>query len=390
MSDRGLPIIDGAPACPFVAFDDDRDGRATSPDPRHRCYAEVRPAPRALAHQEAYCLSSAFPVCPTFQDWARREAAIARGEGSGLQAEGGRDAAPAGAGPGNGSEAQPGSIQRNPRRDWAAPPPWASGPSDVEGDEDVPEVQARPPVAGGGLAGSFADRLSAGSSSRRDGAAARLHREPDRLDDIDGDGDEDDEDDEDRDEEAAPAASITGRSRSSVAHRQRGRPAERGDRRPASGLAAGPSWERPRRMDAYPTLKTRVGLPSISAPPILIGLAALVIAAVALFILPTLLGIGNPPDSGARSTATAAATAVASGTPAPPTPTPGPTQQVYLVQAGDTMSRIANRFGVPLQTLIDANRETIPNPDVLQIGQEVLIPSVAPTSLPDAGVSPSP
>lgn len=143
-------------------------------------------------------------------------------------------------------------------------------------------------------------------------------------------------------------------------------------------------------MDAYPTLKTRVGLPSISAPPILIGLAALVIAAVALFILPTLLGIGNPPDSGARSTATAAATAVASGTPAPPTPTPGPTQQVYLVQAGDTMSRIANRFGVPLQTLIDANRETIPNPDVLQIGQEVLIPSVAPTSLPDAGVSPSP
>ena len=44
-------------------------------------YAEVQPAPRALAHQEAYCLSSAFPVCPTFQDWARREAAQARSAG---------------------------------------------------------------------------------------------------------------------------------------------------------------------------------------------------------------------------------------------------------------------------------------------------------------------
>jgi len=79
MTDRGLPIVDGAPACPFVAFEDDRDARATSPDHRHRCYAEPRPAPRALAHQEAYCLSSAFPVCPTFQDWARREAARSRG-----------------------------------------------------------------------------------------------------------------------------------------------------------------------------------------------------------------------------------------------------------------------------------------------------------------------
>ena len=78
MSERGLPIADGAAACPFVAFEDDRDERATVPDHRHRCYADLRPSPRALAHQEAYCLSSSFPVCPTFQDWARRESARAR------------------------------------------------------------------------------------------------------------------------------------------------------------------------------------------------------------------------------------------------------------------------------------------------------------------------
>src|SRR5215207_7636160 len=81
MTERGLPSMDGAPACPFVAFGDDRDGRSTSPDHRHRCFAESPPAPRALAHQEAYCLSSAFPVCPVFQDWARREAAHGRGTG---------------------------------------------------------------------------------------------------------------------------------------------------------------------------------------------------------------------------------------------------------------------------------------------------------------------
>ena len=89
MTDRGLPSVDGPPACPFIAFEDERDERASSPDHRHRCYAEVEPAPRALAHQEAYCLSSAFPVCPTFQDWARREAAQARGSsvrGSGAAA----------------------------------------------------------------------------------------------------------------------------------------------------------------------------------------------------------------------------------------------------------------------------------------------------------------
>ncbi len=77
--------MDGAPACPFVAFGDDREARSTSPDHRHRCFAETPPAPRAVAHQEAYCLSSAFPVCPTFQDWARREAAHARGAGERAQ-----------------------------------------------------------------------------------------------------------------------------------------------------------------------------------------------------------------------------------------------------------------------------------------------------------------
>ena len=78
MTERGSAPVERAVACPFVAFEDDRDERSERPDHRHRCYAELRPAPRAIAHQEAYCLSASFPACPTFQDWARREAARAR------------------------------------------------------------------------------------------------------------------------------------------------------------------------------------------------------------------------------------------------------------------------------------------------------------------------
>src|ERR1700690_3983321 len=72
------PTPTGALACPFVAFEDDRDARADVPDHRHRCYAEIRPAPRAIAHQEAFCLSPGFAACPPFQDWARREAPRAK------------------------------------------------------------------------------------------------------------------------------------------------------------------------------------------------------------------------------------------------------------------------------------------------------------------------
>src|SRR3954463_13899082 len=106
MTERGLPIVDGAPACPFVAFEDDRDARAAIPDHRHRCYAEAHPAPRALAHQEAYCLASAFPVCPTFQDWARREAAHSRGGAAAApSASAGMNEAASGAVAGAGSRA---------------------------------------------------------------------------------------------------------------------------------------------------------------------------------------------------------------------------------------------------------------------------------------------
>ena len=393
MTDRGLPSMGGAPACPFVAFEDDREARATSPDYRHRCYAEIRPAPRALAHQEAYCLSSAFHVCPTFQDWARREAAHTRAGGP---AEG-----PATARPDDVADYDPGSLppvdsssQRNPPRSWSAPPPWMASRDAID-DGDEPDVEIRPPSRGAGLAGSFADRLAGGQPGRGSAplptptaspgpsAAAGPPLTPEATGRSSASADDWEQDEVEADEAAAHAAALRARERTDRATARRGRAAREEHER----SLAGPSWERPRRNEAYPTLKSR-GLPSIGLSPVLLAVGAVVVAAVALFFLPALLGIGNPPQTGGEATPTPGASVEASGTAAAPTPTPGPTQQVYVVQPGDTMSSIANRFGVPLQTLIDANQANIPNPDLLEIGQEVIIPGAAPTTLP--GVSPAP
>jgi hypothetical protein len=76
MSDETVTSFqEGHAACPFVAFEDDRDHRADNPDYRHRCFAAAEPEPRALPHQERFCLSAAFAQCPIFLDWARQEAA---------------------------------------------------------------------------------------------------------------------------------------------------------------------------------------------------------------------------------------------------------------------------------------------------------------------------
>ncbi len=392
MTDRGLPIVDGAPACPFVAYEDDRDGRGTAPDHRHRCYAEPNPAPRALAHQEAYCLSSAFPVCPTFQDWARREAAAARPaapEDAPL-----RDAPPVSR-PlppvdreprhATGTETPPPlPPRRNPHRDWAAPPPWA-------GDDDVPADETPPPpflagrgdsddgdadhwrAASRGLAGSAADRL-AGPDPALDPALPHSGRigSPEPDDDLDD------------------WAEPRGRSREARPQGPQARPStprrEQVHRRQEEEAAElfGPAWERPHRYEAYPSLRTRIGLPGLPGMPGFsrLGLAvvSLILAgAVLFFVGPMLLGIGgNGPGLGG---ATPSPSPVITPEPSP-TATPLPTPQVYVVAKNDTMSRIAKQFGVTIDEIMAANPQ-IKDPDKITIGDEITIPVAQPTSLPD-------
>jgi len=53
------------------------------------------------------------------------------------------------------------------------------------------------------------------------------------------------------------------------------------------------------------------------------------------------------------------------------------------------MSKIAKKFGVALGELIAANAENIPNPDRLQIGDQVIIPVPTPSERPAASTAPS-
>ena len=427
MTDRGLPSADASSACPFVAFENERDERADRPDHRHRCYAEAEPAPRALAHQEAYCLSSAFPVCPVFQDWARREAAHARAGGSAATAP---PAMPEQAAivPGEADQADregdddrwrpPDELsvdalpRRNPPRDWAAPPPWAPGAGRNGGRAGEGSTQGTGFITprsteGQGLAGSAADRMTGGGEIDPR-SAARV--EPPGRTVIDHPSSP-------ADPELAGLVGAAGGAASGRAVRGESsapetyQPVARSGRRPAvsstrdhdrdrdreraapaagsSGYGDGPIWERQRRHEAYPQIKSRVGIPPL--PRVVVMAGALALAAVALFFLPALFG-GSADNNGVGASPSPPA---AIATPSPdPTPIPAPTPQVYVVKEGDTLSRIAKSFGLSVDELLAANKDTIDNPNLIAVGDEIIIPVPPPDAVdggsPDPSPSPSP
>ena len=146
------------------------------------------------------------------------------------------------------------------------------------------------------------------------------------------------------------------------------RPPSRPPNRDPNGA---PSWEQPKRYEAYPTIKTRAAIP---LPRLAVMAAALGIAALALFFLPSVLdlfgGSGGGPGAGNESPAPSALESVVPSPTVPPAPTP----QVYIVRSGDTMSKIAKRFDVSIDDLIAANKDGIKDPDKISIGDTVIIP----------------
>ena len=448
MTERGMAHADGAPACPFVAFEDDRDERSDRPDHRHRCYAEVHPAPRAIAHQEAYCLSSAFAVCPTFQEWAQREAARTRGgAGSAVPPPGatvamsqaddhrhdtqaerlpeGEDAAqskvePAAEwqGPPPDSRAErdddgpaPLPPRRNPPRDWAAPPPWATGPGMSSGaaaagaaaagagagaaGAGTPPPQFLAEREARGLAGSTADRVAGGQSFVEPPRQPQADALPDNA--PQGDPWHPSASPERAQEPDAELAGLVGGrppAPSSEPYVPRtyeddpgqvryegARPPSRPPNRDPNGA---PSWEQPKRYEAYPTIKTRAAIPGL--PRLGVMAAALGIAALALFFLPSILdlfgGIGGGPGGGNESPAPSSALELVAPSPTVP---PAPTPKVYIVKSGDTMSKIAKRFDLSIDDLIAANKDTIKDPDKISIGDTVIIPVPGSNEDPDGG-----
>jgi LysM repeat protein len=437
MTDRALSNVDGSSACPFVAFEDDREERADRPDHRHRCFAEAVPAPRALAHQEAYCLSSAFPVCPTFQDWARREAAQAKPSGAGVSAGVGEGAAAAAAATASDDSDDDGDDdaddlwsshrdvpmeerpRRNPPRDWAAPPPWAAGGAagaaagaaaggamasggvgtGGRGRDDSEEPGV--PEEGRGLAGSAADRLASGEDPDHAWIGPGQRPRPPGHDSSPSPAAPPDPElaglvgrrpgrpSADDDAAGLPPPSARRPTVSSTRDRSRERERERERQREAEERAyEGPSWERARRYEAYPSIRTRARLPAgFQVPRLAVMFGALIVAAFLLFLLPGLLNIGGRVDAPGGSASPSGAVASES---LEPTAVPVPTPQIYTIKAGDALARIARRFGLTLDQLLAANK-SITNPNRIKVGDKIVIPTPPPPDEVSGGqTSPSP
>ena len=122
----------------------------------------------------------------------------------------------------------------------------------------------------------------------------------------------------------------------------------------------------------------------------------------ALFVIGQ--GQVQPTPAPATTPATTPAPPVATpeGTPTlPPTPAPTSTPRpdgavVHVVQAGDTLSRIAVSYGVPLDELRRLNAGTLGPNDLIMVGQELIISGApltlapTPTPQPTTPIAPTP
>ncbi|HAJ37362.1 MAG TPA: hypothetical protein DCL15_16960 [Chloroflexi bacterium] len=104
------------------------------------------------------------------------------------------------------------------------------------------------------------------------------------------------------------------------------------------------------------------------------------LAALATPITAPVMAATFTPTSVATTPVPAEATSVA--TPAPNT------EEVYVVQAGDSLLAIAGRYGVSMQAIMDANNLT--NPDFVFSGQRLVIPraDAAPSAAPSPTAAP--
>ncbi len=119
---------------------------------------------------------------------------------------------------------------------------------------------------------------------------------------------------------------------------------------------------------------------------LLLGLAGLAVAGCALTLpeppqvnLPTqpaVLHITPAPTLDVDATATAMADMLR------PTPTPA---GLYIIQAGDTLSELAVRYNTTVEEILVANG--LSNPNDIQVGQAIIIPSLLPSPVLEAAPS---
>jgi hypothetical protein len=146
-------------------------------------------------------------------------------------------------------------------------------------------------------------------------------------------------------------------------------------------VVTGPTWERLQRVDNYPTIKSGSSMRGV--PRLALFAGALAIAALILFMLPAIIGLGG----GSSSSASPSGSHPAATRSAAPTVVAAPTPVVYVIKKGDTLSKVANKFGVELDTLLAAN-PAIKDPNKISLGQQIVIPTAAAPSI-EATAKPS-
>jgi len=113
--------------------------------------------------------------------------------------------------------------------------------------------------------------------------------------------------------------------------------------------------------------------------------AALVLAAVVLFTLPTLLKGINGFIAGVTTNASPSPSPTVEAS-ASPTPSPTPEAVLYRVKSGDTLVKIAGLYQVSIDVILSANPAIDRKKLTIYVGQELVIPRV----IPDVVTSPSP
>ena len=114
-------------------------------------------------------------------------------------------------------------------------------------------------------------------------------------------------------------------------------------------------------------------LPAVAVDYYFAGKQALGKAAPALLVEPT---ASPSPSASATASPTPTPTKTPTATPSPtksptPSPTPTPTTKTYIVVSGDTLSKVAAKFGVTVNALKTANKLTT---DTIKVGQKLTIP----------------
>ena len=154
----------------------------------------------------------------------------------------------------------------------------------------------------------------------------------------------------------------------------RKRPPNRIPRRPRAydqhlGGPPGPDWEQPRRHEAYPTIKARVGHAPGAADR---GHGGRHRPARDRALLPA----RDAEHRRDRRSAGGERVTVGRGAGSRVAPTdasPRPTPQVYTIKKGDTLLKVARANGLTLEELLTAN-PTIKNPNKVSEGQQIVIP----------------